>query len=134
MTLATLHRSVSVPPSPGQSRVQEAARLLQAALLELRREERERAERQKNFKVRPYSEREQALINKAEARRIKQAHLLSVSRAWFWDFCGQMLDIAREAAAEARKRGEQSRAASIDARIDAACERVDRLQQREAAR
>jgi hypothetical protein len=121
-------------PSAGRSRVQAAVELINQGLRQLHAEQREREERARSFKVAPYSEREQALINKAEARRIKQQHMISVDRKWFWDFCAAALDIAREAAAEARKRGEQGRADSIEGRIDAACERLDKLQQREADR
>jgi hypothetical protein len=121
-------------PSAGRSRVQAAAELIQQGLRQLWAEERERAERQRSFRVAPFSEREQALINKAEARRIKQQHMISVDRAWFWNFSAEALDALRELAAEAKKHGQQMRADSIESRVDAACQQLDRLQQREAAR
>jgi hypothetical protein len=121
-------------PSAGRSRVDTAVELMNQAQRLLWAEQREREKRRREFKVAPYSEREQALINKAEARRIKQQHMISVDRAWFWNFSAEALDALRELAAEAKKHGQQMRADSIESRVDAACQQLDRLQQREAAR
>jgi hypothetical protein len=125
---------MTVKPSAGRSRVQTAAELIQQGLRQLWAEERERADRQRSFRVAPFSEREQAAIRQAELRRIKQEHLMSVNRARFWSFSVEALDAMRELAAEAKKHGQQMRAQGIEARVDEICGRLDQLQKREAGR
>jgi hypothetical protein len=129
MTLAT---TPLLQPSAGRSRVETAVELMNQAQRLLRAEELERAERQRNFKVTPFDEREKAAIRKAELRRIKQEHMLSVDRRWFWDFANDALDTMREASSEAKRKGEQMRAQAIDARIDAACVQLEAVQKRAA--
>jgi hypothetical protein len=111
---------MTVKPSAGRSRVQTAAELIQQGLRQLWAEERERADRQRSFRVAPFSEREQAAIRQAELRRIKQEHLMSVNRARFWSFSVEALDAMR--------------AQGIEARVDEICGRLDQLQKREAGR
>jgi hypothetical protein len=60
--------------------------------------------------------------------------MLSVDRKFFWSFANDALDTMREASSEAKRKGEQMRAQGIDARIDAACVELERVQKREAAR
>jgi hypothetical protein len=129
MTLAT---TPLLQPSAGRSRAETAVELMNQAQRLLRAEELERAERQRNFKVTPFDEREKAAIRKAELRRIKQEHMLSVDRRWFWDFANDALDTMREASSEAKRKGEQMRAQAIDARIDAACVQLEAVQKRAA--
>jgi hypothetical protein len=121
-------------PSAGRSRVQAAAELIQQGLRQLWAEERERAERQRSFRVAPFSEREQALINKAELRRIKQQHLISIDRRWFWSLVSEVQDEWREQADQAQKRGEASRVGQLADRLDRLAGELEKIQEREAGR
>jgi hypothetical protein len=99
---------MTVKPSAGRSRVQTAAELIQQGLRQLWAEERERADRQRSFRVAPFSEREQAAIRQAELRRIKQEHLMSVNRARFLE----LLRGGFGRHARASGRGEETRPAN----------------------
>jgi hypothetical protein len=127
MSLTTL-----LQPTAGKSRVQNAVARLQEAMNELYLEQSERAERQKNFQVKPLSEREKVAIDKAKVRAIKQQHMLSVDRKWFWSFTAEMVDMLRDMAADLRKRGERGQANAIEARVDAVCLELEKIQQRSA--
>jgi hypothetical protein len=125
---------LTVPPSPGQSRVQEAARLLQAALSELRKEEREREERRRAWKPRAFSDREQEAIRKAELRAIKEQHLIKLNRTWFWSFANGMIDTLQQVAADAKKRGATADARTIGRVIDEVCGQLEKIQAKEVAK
>jgi hypothetical protein len=127
MTLAVL-----APPDTGQSRITAAEELLRQAMVLLHREQRDREKRQRQFTIRPFDEREKAAMRRAELQRIKQEHMISVDRRWFWDFANAALDEMRSASHEAKKHGEQMRAQGIDATVDMLCEQLDLIQQRQA--
>jgi hypothetical protein len=78
--------------------------------------------------------RAERLLRLAEARQATRGMRVEVDRKWFWDFANDALDTMREASGEAKKRNEQMRAQGIDARIDAACVQLDRIQKRETGR
>jgi hypothetical protein len=120
-------------PSAGRSRVETAAELIQQGLRQLWAEQREREKRQREFKV-EYDERTKAAIAKAQLRVLKQQHMLSVDRRWFWNFTNEMLELLRQVAADARRRGEAADANIIERVINDACEQLERIQRKDAAR
>ena len=133
MTLATLPRSTSLPPSPARAKVAAAAAQLQRAIDQLYAEDRERdAQRER---ARAESDRKaKRFVLMAEARRATRELRVEVPAKFFWDFAAEALDALHELAREAKQHGQQMRAQAIESRIDAACVQLDRIQKREAAR
>jgi hypothetical protein len=125
--------SLVIPQTPGRSRMEEAARLIQQALLELHREGRERAERAKNFKVK-YSEREKLVIAKAKARMATKEARIEVNRRWFWSTMNGVLEDWREQADAAQKRGERLRADQLEDAITRLADELQKISTKEAAR
>ena len=131
MTLATLPRSTPLRPSPGRAKVAAAAAALQQAIDDLYREDREReAERERN-RQRNAAETER-LVRLGKARLATRKLKVEVPAKFFWDFAAEALDAMRELAREAKQHGQQMRAQGIEARIDAMCGELDRIQKREA--
>jgi hypothetical protein len=91
------------PPDTGQSRITATEELLRQAMVLLHREQRDREKRQREFAVRPFDEREKAVIRRAELQRIREQHLIKLNRSWFWDTMNATLDDLRSAATAVRK-------------------------------
>ena len=71
---------------------------------------------------------------KAKARAATANLRIEVDRRWFWNFTGELVDLLRQVAADARRRGETVDANAIEARIDDAVEQLERVQKREATK
>jgi hypothetical protein len=129
MTLATISRA-PLPRSPGRLKVAEAARLLQQALDALYEEDRARAEARAR-RDEEMDARAKTHVDRARVRALKQQHMLSVDRKWFWDSHNETLDLLRAIAADARKRGEQGDARMIERHIGDMCAELEKIQAKE---
>jgi hypothetical protein len=135
MTLATIPRSsspVRLPISPGRQKAREAARLLQQALDALYEEDRARAEARARRDA-EVDAKAKTHVDRARLRALKQQHMLSVDRKWFWDSHNETLDLLRAIAADAQKRGETSDARMVERHIDGMCTALEKIQAKEAA-
>jgi hypothetical protein len=134
MTLTTA-RSTTVTPlliplSPGRRRVQEAVANLQAAFEEMLREDRERARQREQARQDNAAETERR--TRLAAARVATRHLrIEVDRKWFWDFTATALDAMQDLAREARKQGQKTEAAALQARLDTTVQALEKLQARE---
>ena len=108
-------------PSSGRKRVQEAARLLQAALNELAEDGREEAaERERRARSAAADERVKAFLRKAEIRR--RGNQVSVDRRVLIGIGEDLYALSRAA----QKAGEKSYADSLNAMIDRINEELQR--------
>jgi hypothetical protein len=118
-------------PSAGRSRVQTAVDLIDQGLRQLWAEERERAERQRNFKVKPFTEHEADRIRKAQAQAIIREHQVHVNKDWFFAFVDDALDALGVQAKAARADGKRAFADQIEDRaaiLAAECEKIRQRQ------
>jgi hypothetical protein len=136
MTLATLPRrsAVLTPPLPqsaGRRKVAAAARLLQEALDQLYREDREKADARERA-WRETEAKAKRVVALAQARQATRGLRIEVDRKWFWSFNNETLDLLRAVADDAQKRGETSDARMIERHIDGMCTALEKLQAKEA--
>jgi len=137
MTLATLSRSppppLRLPISAGRAKVAAAAKLLQEGIDALYQEERTKADDRERA-WRETKAKAQRRVQLAQARLATKETRIEVDKRWFWTFTNEMLDTLRAVAADAKKRGQQGDARTIERVIDDACEQLERIQKKEAAR
>jgi hypothetical protein len=119
--------AVLAPPETGQSRITATEELLRQA----------KATRPREAPARIHD----PPVRRAREGRDPQggtapdqarAHAVRRSR-WFWDFANEMVDTLRAVAADAKKRGASGDARAIEARVDAFCEQLEKVQQKDAA-
>ena len=131
MTLATLPRAPSLPPSPARAKVTAAAAALQRAIDDLYAEDRERAAQRERARA-ENDAKAARFLRLAKARQATRELRIEVDRRWFWDFAGEAVHLLGEFASEANKRGERTRADAINSRVDAFCAALNKIQEREA--
>ena len=135
MTLATLSRSPAPPirRSPARARLDDAMTELRRAVLALDTEDRERAaERERAWQeTKVKAERR---VQLAAARQATASMRIEIDRKLFWSLTGEMLEMLRQCAGDAKRRGERADANTIERVIDEACEQLERIEKKDAAR
>ena len=121
-------------PSAGRSRVQVAAELLDQALRQLWADAREREERQRNFKVREFDERQRKVIAKAQAQAIIREHQVHVNRDWFFAFAQDAVDALGAQAKAARADGKRAFADQIEDRAATLAAECEKIRQRQGGK
>jgi hypothetical protein len=134
MNLPAIRRStgtrLQIPKSPGRARVDAAVYALQQALNQMFNEESEKeAERQRARQE--GAAKTERRVRLAQARLAARAQWVEVPAKFFWSFANESLDSMRDLAREARKQGQRREADALNARIDAACTELERIQQRQ---
>ena len=128
MSLATITRApLIVPRSPARSRVLAAANELQRAVDQLFEEAKAEA-REKAKRDEENDRKAEAHVARARARLATREYRVEVPARWFWSFTADAIDAMRDLAAEARKQGQNGPANALDARIEAACAELERIQ------
>lgn len=131
MTLATLPRSLSLPPSPARARVAAAAAALQHAIDALYEEDKERAAQRERASAESAA-RAKRLALMAEARNATRHLRVEVDRRWFWNFANEVMDDLHQQANEARGAGQRMRVTQLANRIEALGNELDKIQKRQA--
>ena len=131
-TVATLPRSASprlrLPRSPARGRLDDAVTELRRAVAAVDAEDRVRAAQREHARQENAAQTERRVLM-AQARLATE-----IDRRWFWSTMGEMLDMLRACAADAKKRSEHGDARMIERVVDEVRTALEKIQAKEASK